>query len=879
MQALMAPILAILSPFLALVGVVWSAVKLAALGLHNLALMPLEILLRLPVLAGLRKRVTHEHDPIRWLEREACKAAPESLLVRGKRREYAESIASPGRYPTLYAHLPADLDRSIVSDGRLLNGMAPAAALAGNAITDRLIVVAYRHAVRDGIRAAWIAMVLGSLLAALWVSMPSQLPAMPVLDMPVAEGQPVGRDIWGQADLEALSNAHESRARAVAVAQRLARFVSGLGTWTLYMLAVGVLSASVGRLVWFGRFRGLVHACADRAVAGLRANWREALQRWRYRLETRELEYSAFARAVSTVETFDRSPLVRYGRAQGIFEFRGALGAPTQGGQIAQSILDLSQHVLVLGASGEGKTRDVAVPVLRQLLQLRQQGYPVGLYATDGKGVLWSDVVAEARSAGCEGDLRIIGTMPGQLRVDLLDGTPPTVVSDIIKSVARQLGGPAADDFWPDMAAQLTLETAILCQAWELTDAGTRWILESGYRAYSLRNIMRVASSDELLSRIIADILSALKDPAQYPRLAQFDSMPLYSAIEGQIDSWMSMAEATKSGILANARKALRLFAFDPLIAHGFADGSGPGLLSVSELLGSYLVTTNVSAIEHGAAGKLVCVMLKTLLFREARLTEARDPKASKQRMAWWSQPDLSCPVDPRYAMTIFMADEYQDLVTSDPAAGLSDATFWNVARTSGICGFVMTQGMTALQLAIGHDAASNMANNFRTKIFLRCEDLATIDYARKLAGKATRYVTIDHTHAESSVAARREWGADSNADCIVEPDIENIAAGPFGKAFELNDLSIRGYDELSAVDLRFVPSSNWLGDDQVQRLSAEQAAFWRQEDLTRAALTQGAAEADVLSESDVMQMGRGRAVCYVQRAGITRSDIIQLSV
>lgn len=870
-----------LVPVLALLRLLFAAAR-RVIGLAlTVIFRPLDLALRLPGVVALRSRFMPEQDLLEWLERRAKRAAPENLLVNDRRREYAESTADPKLHPTLYCDVPPELERSIVADGRVVNGMAPATALAPSSVTPELVTAAYRRAVVDGLHSAWLVILIGAAISVLVVWSMARLQLLPVPEQAqvIERSRAVDVDVWNDTELaQARAQINSSQARRQSIVnagQSVARFVGGVGTLALLVSALITFAVGVGGLVWVARFRGLVRAAVEHTASGLRSGWREALQRHRYRLESRELEASAHARAVSYVNARDRSPMLQLGTAQGVFEFRGALGAPRQGQVMQMSLLDLSQHVVVLGASGEGKSRDVARPVLRQLLALRAQGYPVGLYCTDGKGVLWRDVEEEARRAGCEHDLRIVGTAAGQWRVDLLDGVPPTVVADIIKSVARQLGGPAADDFWPDMASGLLLETGVLCQAWELTSAGTRWVRDNGYRAFSLRNMLRVASSDEALSGMIGDVLAALKDSMQYPRIAQFDGPALYSAIEGQIDGWLPMAEATKSGILANARKALRLFAFEPTLSSGFADGAGPNLLPVSELFGKHLIATNISQIEFGAAGRLVAVMLKTLLFREARLAEAKAPGLGDRRLDFWSNPDLRQAVDPRFAFTVFVADEYQDLVTSDPASGLSDATFWNVARSSGICGFLMTQGLAALRLAIGTDAVANMTGQLRSKIVLRLEDLDTIDYARKLAGKATRYVTVASEHSESSVAARREWGARSDPDNVERSDFSAVASMPWHLSMTVGAFAVRGFDEMYSTDLRFIPSGKMSG---MERLSAEQAAHWRREDLERAALTQGASNEDVLSEADVLQMGRGRAVMFMQRGGITRCDIVELN-
>ncbi|MEZ4128597.1 TraM recognition domain-containing protein, partial [Salmonella enterica] len=113
---------------------------------------------------------------------------------------------------------------------------------------------------------------------------------------------------------------------------------------------------------------------------------------------------------------------------------------------------------------------------------------------------------------------------------------------------------------------------------------------------------------------------------------------------------------------------------------------------------------------------------------------------------------------------TFFLADEYQALATSSNSDGLSDASVWNVLRSAGIGGIVLSQSVSAYRLAVGDAATENMRRNWRTKIILRTEDLDTIDEAKKLAGRTMRFHSMDWNQLESAAAARRETGVSADA-------------------------------------------------------------------------------------------------------------------
>ncbi|WP_198364262.1 hypothetical protein, partial [Rhizobium leguminosarum] len=131
----------------------------------------------------------------------------------------------------------------------------------------------------------------------------------------------------------------------------------------------------------------------------------------------------------------DRSPLIDLGVASGLLEHRGHLLAPMKNTPVRMSIVDLLQHVEVLGGSGEGKSRNFYVPVVRQLIQLRKAGYPISIYATDDKGAIGDDIAAEVRAAGMsEDEVLRIGTGPNDWRIDLCAGLGPVELAEIIRS-------------------------------------------------------------------------------------------------------------------------------------------------------------------------------------------------------------------------------------------------------------------------------------------------------------------------------------------------------------------------------------------------------------------------------------------------------------
>lgn len=860
------------------------------------------------------------------LEREALKAlarlrkrgAPAQVwhrLIEGDRRGYAEAVAPSARFPELYTEVPEDLQRPLIEDGRLINGEAPAIGLAGLPVTPEFIEDCQAEAVITAKSWFFFWLIASSLAAVAGIlSMSGEsLHALSVSMPDVASG---GWDVWpGEVPRTAtLPGWFPYFAKTL---NFLGSSASLIVSGALVFTCCAVFAWGAANYSYWRRLFGLVQAGVNEATAILRTPVFAARDLWRNRSDARELTLAAHRRALKFVEQRDHSPLISIGRASGVFGSRGAHGAPLADAPVKMSLLDLMQHALVIGGTGEGKTRDVLKPLMRRLIDLRKSGLPVNMMVIDDKAVLWRDLVEVAREAGVEKSIRIIGTGEDHYRVDLLADTSPAIVADLISGVAKQMSGKAkgGDDFWPQMASQLVLEIATLLQAWEHTNAGVEFVKREGYRAYSLRNILRVAQSDKLIIEVVRDVMDALGDEEQAPALQPFDSMALWASIDAHLGAWGQLADATKTGVIANARQVLRMFAFSDAL-RGFGDGAGPRLLKPSDLRSDLLTAIAVSAVEHGEAGKLIVVALKTLLFRHAREAEARDPNSADARLKWWSNP-YPATADTSKSITVLVGDEYQGWATE------ADAEFSAVARSTGLALVLATQSQSALDGSLGREVTRSLSNNLRSKIFLRVEDPATFETVMKLAGTAPRFVGCENVLvAESIRAAAQQWGRDLPPASVSAVRAVVDAAGRHSQHFfsafagsKFDNLS-RDRVELAAYAAVSMLPESWssrphdaelaneiavlkaknagqhvtlagIADNAPMQeifLKSEQANWRLNAGLSEAdqSLSFGKdvnwRESDIVSESDIIGMGRGAAVCFIQRGGVTRSDIVTLN-
>ena len=877
------------------------AILKALFRLFNVPIMLLGGLFKHTRIAKILRNLTHQHDCIEHIAREtmAMKETEGDLLVHGKLREYAESILPPSQHPTWYVNVPKHLRRSIIVHGRIRGtNLAPAPTLAGSALTEEFVSGAYAAAVTSGFKWAWftafvfVALPLsalistgttGDLMRLLQRGIDSSIeaPASSWRSISAHEIAQQYADVYSQEQADAVQETYKEIGKAAELGPRWAKKIQGFVALPFYLAAylcvVLLVAGSVGRMVFIARFRHIVHVAVDNSVSSLRKAFREGVQKWRYFLADRETNDKGINDQVNFAMNIDRSPLLYFGDAEGEFEHNGHLLAPRQGHEMKQSVIDMLQHTEVLGGSGESKSRDFYVPLLSQLLELRKSGYPIACYITDEKGAIVEDVIKITTKLGLTDDTIIIGTGPDDWRVDLMDAGRPVLIAELIKSASKQAGSTGGgDDFWSEMGNDLMLNIWTITEVAELTNAGKHWSNDAGYRMHSIKNALRLATLDKNLDEVIEMAVHGMHH--EYDLVGSFDNDAFYSAVEYLDESWMPMVDATKDGIRANLRKALRTFTFKPEISSGFADGAGGRLLPASQLHSNKIKVLNVSQIEHGSAGRLVNIFLKSAFFKQCRDVQQQDPAFAERRLAWWFNPDMADAAKDSYYLEFFLADEYQSLITSDPTSGYSDATVWNVLRSAGVAGVTISQGVGAYEYAIGKDAAANVRRQWRSKHFLRSEDTQTIDEAKKLAGKTFRFqISSDH-HYESTASIRRELGVDADNLCATLQWSENANADAGWNLLSYVDSrSIKSWDDAFAFDDRFVMGASATGDGSAEN-SSKQAAYWRHEDKHLQTMQHGLMDVDVLRDEQIMQMTRGRALTFLQVAGGTQIDIIRLN-
>ncbi|MBX3607303.1 MAG: type IV secretion system DNA-binding domain-containing protein [Piscinibacter sp.] len=786
-----------------------------------------------------------------------------ALLVRGDRREAALQLWPESVFPDLYRDVPDDVARPPFDDGRLIGGMR-LDWLGDRHMTDAALRSSARvAATMAGL--AFVALTLAALLSAFSgvADAFGQLKggdALRVEQWPGQEPVPVPTTWIASASLSVIGPTLLRTAGNVAVMlPGIAIACLGLGLLALLLLLRNWQRQKAAPYEWQSK---------------------DADVRWAYRTETRNLVRRTYRQQVLLATDYLRGvPSFDIGRASGTLRARGDLSAPTPGQPLRLDQESLFQHLLVFGGTGEGKTTALLKPLIRQLLRRPQ----FGMYVCDAKGVLWNDVASVVRSERPGVEPIVIGTGPGQKGVDVFAGLTPTQIAGTLRSVMTQLsGGSGGDSFWPDMAANVLRNVLSVAQAYALTELGQAVVTREGMSPYSLwwayqavlrqeRILEATGALREWIGGAADRAQQLLDQPEAYAALKRtYDRVTTKEVYDSMVyleSSWRDMASETRTGIVANVTQLLDGFAGAAVLRERFASGNPADTISIAAALDGQVVLNALSSVEDGLPARIVTVLIKTNLYREARVREA----AFRQGKVTVKPQDRPC---------IVVMDEVQEIVTVDPTSGLSDATFWNVARSTGVAGIFATQTAAGLYQAVGHDSATNFMQQARSKVFFRTEDRDTVEYACWCAGQYERNRVYDDGHRES-IEYR---GLIDGWDPLLPVD-ETEGVGGGASVFFRSALGLLSPERLSlgvahaqraySDDTRFIPKVTSGEGGDVAQIQSLQAAAWRAEDLERDYRKSGNELADALSISDLIHMGRWHAFAQIQRAGAVRQDII----
>lgn len=798
-------------------------------------------------------------------------------------RKTVESYWPVDKFPELYTELRPGLKRAFFDDGKLV-GRYDVGILINNLYTREL----YANSVKSGLDAA-LAIAFGSFLVMVFVtvylsvvsqigdgatfpqhSMQSALAILSDRQDLLDDSQALEIERWGDYVLREEKGLFDRAREILEVAGGLTINLVKLVIWLIGLTVATILVFSFSASV-------LIPAIVSDSINKVSEKWRtptkDALAREKLRRDEVSLSRDVFRKALKTDEYIVQTKgkdLITLGTATGLFASRGAIGNPLKSDPVVLDMESLFQHTLVFGGTGEGKTTAIIKPFFKQVIGITNaNGNKFGALCMDAKGVLWRDLKIAAEKAGRGDDVVLIGANPEMAGIDPLAMLRPADLASACRSVMSSTGDGDKEGFFKDTAATVINHSASVIYA------VSRFRNNTGNTPYSLTSIYRLIINESILESTLNIFDDVEIEPGLF--VDGFDQIgELEAALIYLRGSWGSLAAATKSGVIANVE-----IIFDPICSNTNLSKKfsveNPKAESLERIFDGKLYLLSISSVEHNISARLLQVLIKTAFYRAARIREIHIGSAACQNK----------PV-------IVVIDEAQEIVTAD-SSGLSDGSYWNVARSGGISGLIGTQTMAALYQALGKEPTNNLVQQFRSKIFLRTEDLETHKYCIELAGQERRALSFQLETFESLEARYNcddldlvdysvaRIAADHAKDLVDKAGLAEIL-----RVFNVGDkpnMSAKLASNLFMPDTRFINDPHHSGGGQGHAgttdynpvTNSKKEAAWRAEDKQREWLAEGMDYAPLLTSSDIINGGRWYAYAHIQRAGMPVQDVIEI--
>ncbi|MGV3616689.1 MAG: type IV secretion system DNA-binding domain-containing protein [Fimbriimonas sp.] len=369
----------------------------------------------------------------------------------------------------------------------------------------------------------------------------------------------------------------------------------------------------------------------------------------------------------------DPTPILHLGEATGILAGRGDFYAPSAGLPFDLSLLDMQNHLLVLGGTGSGKTSGVLRPLAWQIAEKTR----VGIVVMDGKAALPKEL---AKLPG------MVLVDPAVSRFSLVAGLSPTEIVDTIADVLRPQG--ESDPYWADSAMGLLRRAAVIAR-----HAGGEW--------WTLDGTMRIAATDEGLAaaKEAFPIERALEDPLLEEAL-------LYFAYE-----WRNLDAKPKSSILSHARSWVTTITAHPDLLRWASTQEGEDSFDILTPLKGGRLGFEIPSYRYGRAGAVVTALLK------ARLYAALKARAEQKKLK------------PGETAVVFIIDEAQEVATRD------DATMLSIGRSLHIAMVGATQTIEGVTDKLGEHGAAKWLAVYGNAIGLPGRSRKTDNFLAERAG------------------------------------------------------------------------------------------------------------------------------------------------
>lgn len=511
----------------------------------------------------------------------------------------------------------------------------------------------------------------------------------------------------------------------------------------------------------------------------------------------------------------DKTPVFDIGVATGAFSARGDGLAPDAKKMVCQSAQDMSEHVLVCGSTGSGKTTSVLRPAIAAWVEAKVGG----MLVLDEK-----DLPAELRG------LRGYTLIEHSTKLGLLEGLSASEVVEAVFSVGEgdknQVGGKGASAFFDSAARTLLLHAAVLthslvvCERKRLAETLASGEIEASrtirWTVANIRELLGLASGDATRDATLALVDGIVPEH-------EGEKYMLAGMVEYFQATLPAMDADTRSNIFATLAQKL-----DPIVSHpelvAFAHHEKSDGFDISDIRFGASFGVNLPKAIYGNGGVLISALVKARVISLVRRRASYDWKAAGER------PILNA------------IDEAASIIDA------SDASMLKVSRSLGLTYLVGVQNLDAFVWKLGSEAlAQSMFDNFRSFITLVSTPY-TLEQMSKRLGTTRQLKWSSKTSAVNFARSMELLASSALVDPThpAHPHLRSLLRSGSGLFKELGDGVAKNSDlmKISPVDQARFEDLPLFGPVHYGALAAK----------------------------------KFKAVVSIQRAGVPRRDIVDLT-
>lgn len=353
----------------------------------------------------------------------------------------------------------------------------------------------------------------------------------------------------------------------------------------------------------------------------------------------------------------------------------------------------LYQNFLITGTIGSGKTSSAMYPFTKQLISYDKEH--LGMLILDVKGNYYKQVKKYCDTFSRKNDLIII-ELGGKYKYNPLHkpNLKPAVLANRLKTILTLFSQNNSESYWLDKAEQVLTECIKFCR-----------LYNNGYVTFT--EIHKLVNIDSYY----LEKIKYLRNLFQKNRFSQKDLFNLNSSIDFFQNEFFNLDSRVLSILKSEITRITGLFTSDYDIKNTFCPSINDlNFFGFNDVINKgKIVVLNMNIAKYHNLSKIIATYLK--LDYQSEVLSKLSNNTQKT--------------------SVFICDEYHEYVTN------TDAEFFSQSREAKCINIVATQSYSSILNTIKDNYACKVIiQNLINKLWLRTDDLFTIEDAQKQIGK-----------------------------------------------------------------------------------------------------------------------------------------------